>query len=277
MGIKKKILLIYDVRCEHLIQKIKACKKDLSIENVHQFRTKTRQINCMVEVFEKYFENEEIKDIKKILVPIFKSLGILRDTQLQLEYLEESDISKDKMPIYLEQLLKQEEKQLIRSKEKISEIDLENLQKILDIFRNELKKLFKGNKNRQTLLKKLKKEYKNIYNKVCKKSRYLVIDDPKTFHDLRKIFKKFRYTMEIMAPIHGMQGDQHKIIKKIQDALGEIQDLNVRINQMKKIQVVETDTSIDKLILENEKQMKSKMEDFYRDKVEIKELNKFLN
>ncbi len=276
MGLKKIILLIYDERCQNLMAAIEGCQNELTVENVHQMRTKTRRINYMVDVFYKYVRGKRVKEIKKYLKPTVKAFGDLRDLQLQISYLEDLRLEESILASYKNILLTKKSKKEVIARKAVEEINLEFLDDLLCIFRKRLEEALKGKKNRKILVKKLKKDSGKIYNKVNQKREALVIDNPNSFHTLRKKYKKFRYTMEIMAPVYHIESIQLEAMKKVQEALGDIQDLNVRLKEMKTLHQ-ESNFSLEKLMLENEQLIVSKMKEFYNQKDQIKTIWQEIN
>ena len=58
--------------------------------------------------------------------------------------------------------------------------------------------------------------------------------DEKTFHELRKDFKNYRYTVEIFSSIFNINKSEIMELKLIQDHLGKIQDYSNYIRYLQK-------------------------------------------
>ena len=257
---------------------ISKCKEELSEDNVHQFRTKTRRINFMVNVFNKYIKNniDEINEIKDILKPVFKNFGDLRDLQLQVIYLENLVFTNKKALSYISELKEKETEATKNAQESFDKLDQKLLENKLSLFRIELKKLLKNKNSIKKISKKLKIDAKKIYKNVNKKVKKLEIDQSKSFHKLRIKFKKYRYTMEVLKPIYGFKKKYLKKLKSIQDELGDIQDIQVRIDEMKKF-VDEDNEKLKKMIEQDQELITAKMNEFYNSKSKIKKLWKEIN
>ena len=74
------------------------------------------------------------------------------------------------------------------------------------------------------------------FAKTVRRGAAITLESPaETLHDLRKRAKELRYTLEFFAPLHD-RGDQAKVVgdlKRLQDCLGEFQDTEVQIGEIR--------------------------------------------
>ena len=77
---------------------------------------------------------------------------------------------------------------------------------------------------------------RTAYAKTVRRGAAITLESPaETLHDLRKRAKELRYALEFFAPLHDRE-DQAKVVgelKRLQDCLGEFQDTEVQIGEIR--------------------------------------------
>jgi len=203
--------------------------KDTDTEFIHNYRVYIRQVRALVNYTESFFP-KEAKKLKRILRQLFKKTNHLRDLDvfiLKKEYISENLPESSFNKLY-NQLLQEREAEFRNVLEYFKsdefQCNIEQLKKIEKQIRD------KGQKSKKThLTKKFKKliieKYFEVFEydkKVLKKQKILQI------HALRIKIKELRYCIMFFSEFwdHKISNEILVLLKKQQDFLGEITDLN---------------------------------------------------
>lgn len=198
-----------------LVNKFQAVETDSSVDEIHDKRVILRRIFPILKAFN--INPLKVKNGEKA----FKLFGKLRDIQVQIERLENTEQTPQLIE-YLE-FLKQKE---IKLKTKVQKFSKRKKIKFPTIKDNS--KVDKGKINT-----KATKQLNILVNKAQSQS----IDDASDTHKIRIEFKKYRYIVEILAYIENIDQSDIEKMKHYQDVLGEIQDYEVLINGIKEFYI----------------------------------------
>lgn len=190
---------------ESLFLKYKELEDSFLGQDIHDKRVILRKVFSIL--------NINGNNISKTFVDNFKLFGKLRDIQVQLIKLEKYE-GKYNLKNYIDYLKKTEKKLIkeIRSFSKKSKLEFP----VLDNGEFKLDIIILNNKLNQI---------KNLFQKNI---------DEKSFHRLRIKFKEFRYSLESYLINNQLEINVLEGIKHYQDDLGEIQDLEVLIDGLRK-------------------------------------------
>ena len=195
-----------------LIKKYQKIETDSSETEIHDKRVILRRIFPILTAFK--IDPSKVKNGEKA----FKLFGKLRDIQVQLLKLESIDQTPEIMEYHT--FLKQRESEL--------KLKVRRFCKRKDIEFPVIKK--------KLTLKKTKfflKTEKSL-NKLIVRIQSRSIEEAEDIHKIRIEFKKFRYKVEVLSYIVGIEESKLELLKIYQDKLGEIQDYEVLIDGIKK-------------------------------------------
>jgi len=233
-------------------QETEGVKAGKDSENVHRMRVASRRIRAAMAIFEDCFPARRFKTWRKEIKNVTRMLGEARDTDVQIYFLEG---------------LKKEQ----RSPKALPGIDfmLEAKRKIRAELQVPLISALNEMQERGTIeeitsfLDQIKAEVKDdspihirtqgnlilAREKMNKKIRELLehqpfVHDPQAIlehHAMRIAAKRLRYTMEAFRPLFddGL-AEEIKVVKKVQELLGDLHDCDVWIMYIDSVMKVET-------------------------------------
>jgi CHAD domain-containing protein len=155
---------------------------------------------------------------------LLKSLNKIRDFQVQKYYIVEN-ISR--FPVLLDFLIflkTKEDKQINKLRQNFKGNLYGGLFGLIFFYRLSIK-----NKLTSTSLSlgTINEISKDVLKQVLDERSKIEPKNYATYHRTRIAVKKFRYTMEIVQPIYGLQQEELKNLQKVQTILGNIQDYSV--------------------------------------------------
>jgi CHAD domain-containing protein len=224
-----------------LVSKFQEMGKDTSPEVIHDKRVILRRIFPILTAFD--INPRKVKNGEKA----FKLFGKLRDIQVQIQKIENSELNVE-LNEYLE-FLKEKE---LKLKEKVSKFSK----------KKELK-FPKIKKKKKVDTKKITNKTNWQLNILSEKIQSLINFDVIEIHSIRVDFKKYRYLIEVLKYIENIDEKKLEEMKRYQDILGEIHDYEVLINGIKKYyKKKKLYESVDVDVLENEQNtLEEKFED----------------
>lgn len=211
-------------------QVLKQCertKDTLAPDPVHDLRTALRRTRSLIDGLQPIIPSLFAwNEVKKSAKDLFKSLSDLRDTQVMMDWVKTLAPPKDPLRKKLTDLLVHREKKLKNKARKA----LHHFHQ--KKWKNWLQQLEKCS---DKLIKLQPADFKKMALQACKASRMAHEKACRTeeltdFHQLRIALKRFRYLVENFLPdMHKEWGAQ---MKRLQDLLGEVHDLDVLQNEI---------------------------------------------
>jgi CHAD domain-containing protein len=189
-------------------------------DTVHDLRVAIRRCRSLAAVMEEVDPDPAWPEMRRVARKLFRGLGALRDTQVMQEWIKKLGSETDPLRVHLLASLEPEENQLaeaaLRVAEKFDEKEWAHLERGL---KQRARLVPVGGLAAECLALERYEEAKELHN------RALRTDKSKPWHALRIGLKRFRYTVESLLPDHyTVWGDQ---LKRVQDLLGDIHDLDV--------------------------------------------------
>jgi len=219
---------------------LKVCQKEPKEVAIHDLRIATRRLLAMANMLRGLTPHPRLQKLRRALKNQLDSLDDLRDTQVML--VEVSEVINDlpELARFHEYLTKRE-KRLLRSTAKaIRTFKLPKVKKRIDATRKALTEKNDSSEWRNALLFIVDDAYHSTLR------RYHRIEplEPATIHRVRIAFKEFRYMVEIIYPlIENFPDENFKYMHDFQDAMGDIQDLEVFLSTFENLS--KNDTSYD--------------------------------
>jgi CHAD domain-containing protein len=215
---------------------LKKCRKNPKRNFVHDFRTQTRRLVTVLSILEEMASKEsdckKIHSLRKKLKLQASCVKALRDLQVQEKRIERQNHrakSVEDFLIYLRDQRATEEKKVKRGLSRVSLRDSGSLLLGIEKIVKELSDLPRYQEGVDHVISRsLTRHYRDIL-KSAKAARGT---DPESLHETRIQFRKYRYTWEVLRPSIVMPKSVELQMKKIQDLLGEIQDLSVLIQNL---------------------------------------------
>jgi CHAD domain-containing protein len=164
--------------------------------------------------------------MRKVARKLFRSLGSLRDAHVMEEWIKKLAPENDPLRAQLLASLEAEEKQLSESALRVAaKFDHKEWARLERHLRQRARLVPVGGLAAECLALERFEEAKELHNTALRSEK------PKLWHALRIGLKRFRYTVEGLLPEHYAAWSEN--LKRLQDLLGDVHDLNV-LSQMLK-------------------------------------------
>lgn len=209
-------------------KEVRRCRLELSGEAVHDARVHCRRLIARLVLIDTGMTSTDLQSAKKPLKRLLKSLGGLRDVQVQKAALStELTRHPEVGGLWIE--LGRREQELIRWVSRyVSEFNLGKLRRRLEVIQSELKNPAARLAAKAVLGDSIIRAAQTAFDKVVLRSRAISPDDVSTVHRVRTAYKKFRYMVESLPPTAGRPSEaQLSAMDGYQQAMGTIQDVEV--------------------------------------------------
>lgn len=212
-------------------KKLSVAKFMFSEVSVHNLRISMRRAIAICSIINYIIPNYYSVELTKHLRKKMKVLNELRDIQVGLLKIEQSNLSGKGVSELRQYLIEQEHKNLIKAKRNISSFFDKDINSLIFLLRIRILDCM----NEKTDLKGNLIGYINDrYYSLKIKFREVKEDNFRSFHQLRLEFKKYRYSIEQMINYMEKKTVLVKRLKHFQDLLGRIQDNTVFCNKIEK-------------------------------------------
>ncbi|MCX6080200.1 MAG: CHAD domain-containing protein [Chloroflexi bacterium] len=229
MSANELLLTALDLRFENYRAEHKRCKAEFSEEAVHDLRVSTRRLLAMVELLRTLAPDQGLQKLRRSLKAQLDSLDDLRDTQVML--VETSDALENlaELAPFLKFLQKRENRYLKNAEIEVGQFKLNGISRRVSAIRNSLTKPALS----EDLLAQILAGVDDVYQTVIRRTERVDSSQSASIHQVRVVFKKFRYMVEIIFPIlPGFPVSGFKRMHAYQAAMGEIQDDEVLLNAL---------------------------------------------
>jgi CHAD domain-containing protein len=189
-------------------------------ETVHDLRVAIRRCRSLAAVMEEIDPDPTWREMRKAARKLFRGLGAVRDAQVLEQWIKKLGPENDPLRVQLLASLESDEKKrsasALRMAAKFDEKHWTSLELRL---RRRIRLVPVGGLAAECLALERFEEAKELHN------RALRTEKPKPWHALRIGLKRFRYTLEGFLPEHSAAWSEN--LKRVQDLLGDIHDLDV--------------------------------------------------
>jgi CHAD domain-containing protein len=247
----------------------KICKNYADEDAVHDVRVALRRLISLASFLDSINDSSTLKSFRKRAKKYQKLFSPVRDVHVTLKFLETSKLKQFEVSdfiSYLQEIRSAEEENLLQTLKETKASTLINYKEAL---LNSATSVSSDLQIEKRLLVVIDDAYLNLIDKLLK----INPNQFETLHAVRIALKDFRYKMDIIS----LSNIEYQAIvnhtKKLQDNLGEIQDLRVLINYLTQFDKNSAHTSkIDPLITYLEENISSLSHAFYNQRFEIHQL-----
>jgi CHAD domain-containing protein len=205
--------------------------KDFAPDPVHDLRVALRRCRSLAEGIQAIDPDPAWKKMRKMGKALFGSLGTLRDGHVLAEWTQKLGAADDLITAGLLEYCRLQELDLRQHAEQaLNQFDRKQWQAWSRSLPRRAARLRLGSEPFQSLALERWTQARRLEGPALKTGR------PEAFHRLRIGLKKFRYVVENFLP------EQHQLwaggLKRVQDALGEIHDLDVLLETVERVAVL---------------------------------------
>ena len=217
-------------------------KTNTDSEYIHQCRVASRRLRAALNIFSTWFLSEDLKKWNKITGKITKTLGFARDIDVQIIYMEKwitthPNPGAKRLLLRLQQKRDKLQNNVIKTAE-----DIESRNPFM-LFANKISAMytvasFSETTGEECFTNEIKTVLISLFHKLLSHEMY-INDNPDEnnqyprLHEMRISAKKLRYALNLTNDAFGnCFTDDIKVIKKIQELLGDLHDCDVWISQL---------------------------------------------
>jgi CHAD domain-containing protein len=205
---------------DRVLQEHSKVGDELAAEPVHDLRVALRRCILIAEVMRELDPGSQWKAMRKAGRRIFNRLGALRDTQIQLEWIEKlGSLGKAPMDPLVNSLNRRSEQDRIDAQDAVRNFDRKQWRIWIRELASHYRHVAADRPACESLLIQMWDKLLDLHRRARKNRSRLA------YHRLRIGLKKFRYAVENFLP--SMYPGWEPDFKFLQDLLGEIHDLSV--------------------------------------------------
>jgi CHAD domain-containing protein len=215
-------------RWSKYLKELRRAKKAPSEEAVHDLRVATRRLISTLRICELLIPDARIERLRRRLKRLFDACSPLRDTQVQLLALEPQLAAYPELDTLMT-ILRVREQDLIRSiARKAAKADTTRWRRTIRWIEGTLREQFSQPLMHEAATTIVLGAAAQAFATALFFSERVVATKPETIHKARIAFKKFRYTLEALAPLlPHLDRDLLKAMDAYQTRMGVIQDAEV--------------------------------------------------
>ena len=222
---------------DQVLNELESVRASASMDAVHDLRVAIRRCRSVAAAMQEIDPDPAWPEMRKAARKLFRALGALRDAQVMDEWVKKLGPETDLVRVHLQASFESKEPQLreeaIRA---VAKFDQKAWKQLARTLRQRSRLVPAGSLAAECLALERFESAKELHAKALRTEK------PKPWHALRIALKRFRYTVESLLP------EQYAIwsdnLKRVQDLLGEVHDLDVLSQLVKKSEFVETEESL---------------------------------
>jgi CHAD domain-containing protein len=222
---------------DRVSQEVEKVRSSPDTDAVHDLRVAIRRCRSISAVMQEVDPDRAWPAMRKLARKLFRELGALRDAQVMEEWVARLAPETDPVRTHLQDSFKSIESKLRENAHRVAaKFDQKSWKRLAPTLRHRSRLVPVGSLAAECLALERFESARELHTKALRTEK------PKPWHALRIGLKRFRYTVENLLP------DQYTAwsdnLKRLQDTLGEIHDLDVLATVVYKSDVFETEDSL---------------------------------
>jgi CHAD domain-containing protein len=204
---------------------------------VHDLRVALRRCRSVAAVMEEVDPDPNWPAMRKVARKLFRGLGALRDAQVMDDWVKKLAPDTDPVRQHLQTVFESNETKLRGNALRVAgKFDQKSWKRLERALRQRSRLVPAGSLAAECLALERFESARELHAKALRTEK------PKPWHALRIGLKRFRYTTENLLPEHYAAWSDN--LKRLQDMLGEIHDLDVLAGVVRKSDFLETEDSL---------------------------------
>ena len=213
--------------------KLKRCQKKYSEEAVHDLRVATQRLISTLDLVASIDPQADVRKTRRNLKRQLDMFGPLRDVQVQLLCIEKLLPSFPELQAFYDFLVKRERQLKRRLGIELKRVKTGKMKRSIASAIRQVDALLDAPAMQQEKRAVAIQAIEIAFNRVVERKQAIVATDSASIHRMRVAFKKFRYMVESLAPLHGhTPSKQLKAMNAFQGSMGDIQDAEVLVTSV---------------------------------------------
>ncbi len=222
---------------DRVIEELENVRSSPNPDAVHDLRVAIRRCRSVAAVMEEVDPDPAWPAMRKLPQKLFRMLGALRDAQVMEEWVKKLAPETDAVRSHIQASFESIEPKLRENALRLAgKFDQKTWKRLERTLRQRSRLVPIGGLAAECLALERFESAKELHAKALRTEK------PKPWHALRIGLKRFRYTVESLLPEHYAAWSDN--LKRLQDVLGEIHDLDVLAEIVKKSDFHETEDSL---------------------------------
>src|SRR6266446_5061860 len=222
---------------DRVVKELENVRSSTGANVVHDLRVAIRRCRSVAAVMEEVDPDPAWPAMRKIARKLFRGLGALRDAQVMEEWVKRLAPETDPVRTHLQASFESSEPKLRANALRLAgKFDQKSWKRLARTLRQRSRLVPIGGLAAECLALERFENARELHSKALRTEK------PKPWHALRIGLKRFRYTVESLLPEHYAVWSDN--LKRLQDLLGEIHDLDVLAEVVKKSDFHETEDSL---------------------------------
>src|SRR5260221_2131600 len=211
---------------KRMLELLNDLRSNPTADIVHDLRVAIRRCRSVAAAIEEIDPHPDWAEMRESARKLFRSMGALRDAQVTAEWLKELQPQDDPLKCGLLQSLASAEQQALKKAiQQASRFDVKRWRELEPALNSRLNRVPVDSDAAKCLALERLQEAKELHRRAMR------TESAGPWHALRIGVKRFRYTVEALLPT--MHAEWSESLKRVQDALGNIHDLDVLAESVK--------------------------------------------
>jgi len=222
---------------DRVIKEMENLRSSPDTDAVHDLRVAIRRCRSVAAVMEEVDPDPAWPAMRKVARKLFRGLGALRDAQVMDEWVKKLAPETDPVRMHLQTAFESNEPSLRENALRVvDKFDQKSWKRLERALRQRSRLVPAGSLAAECLALERFETARDLHAKALRTEK------SKPWHAMRIGLKRFRYTVENLLPEHDAAwGDN---LKRLQDMLGEVHDLDVLAEVVRKSDFLETEDSL---------------------------------
>jgi len=222
---------------DRVLKELENFRPSPDADTVHDLRVAIRRCRSVAAAMEEVDPDPAWPAMRKAARKLFRSLGALRDAQVRNEWVKKLAAETDSVRAHLQATFETSEPQLREQALRVAhKFDQKAWKRLARTLRQRSRFVPPGSLAAECLALERFESAKELHAKALRTEK------PKPWHALRIGLKRFRYTVESLLPEQYAVWSEN--LKRVQDLLGEVHDLDVLSETVNRSDFVETEDSL---------------------------------
>ncbi len=220
-----------DERWEKYRSELKHGRSEFSEEAVHDLRVAARRLLAVMDILRQLDPQPPMKKIRRMIKSQVDELDDLRDTQVMLAKVAESETSFPVLKTFEEYLQAREKKLLRKTYKSVEASHPADLKKRI----NKIQVALQEHSDDEDWTARLLAVMDQAFARAMQAFGQIEAANPTSIHAFRVRFKKFRYMLEVVLPV--LKNYPQECLEQMheyQSRMGDVQDANVLLNSLNK-------------------------------------------